>query len=330
MRKKGEEYAVMTIENKFPLKLDLQLFADDVDDDEDFTGGEDDLISAIRDLKTQVDEDDAEDEEYDDESEEEYDEEEYEDDPEDEEEYEEDEDEEVEEDEDDEEYEDDEEEDTGVQSKEDNAKFAAQRRQRELEARVQAELDKLKQESPEFKLAQQLSKQFGKSPEEIMAEMQEEELKRESEATKIPIERLRQERDTADKVNQLEAQLNDLRYQAWQTQINSDKQALQTKFPMLTGEDMDNAVDYILTTLKNVEVPLEQAVYSLHGQKIIEALADQKVQENLAKESGRKRKTPLAPNTTKKAQKLSTLSADEKYAAKVFNMTEEEYEKYKG
>jgi hypothetical protein len=316
----------MTIENKFPLKLDLQLFADEVDDDEDFAGGEEDLVSAIRDLKTQVEEDDAEDDEYEDESEEEY---------EDEEEYEEDEDEEFEDEdeyEDDEETdedEDDEEDEPKVQSKEDNAKFAAQRRQQELEARVQAELDKLKAESPEFKLAQQLSKQFGKSPEEIMVEMQEEDLKREAEATKIPIERLRQERETADKVNQLEAQLNELRYQSWQTQINSDKQALQTKYPMLTGEDMDNAVDYILTTLQNVDVPLEQAVYSLHGQKIIEALADQKVQENLAKDSGRKRKTPLAPNTTKKAQKLTNLTADEKYAAKVFGMTEDEYEKYK-
>jgi hypothetical protein len=316
----------MTIENKFPLKLDLQLFAAEVDDDEDFAGGEEDLVSAIRDLKTQVDADDAEDDEYEDESEDE----EYED--EDEEEYEED-----DEESDEDEYEDDEETDEDedeedepkVQSKEDNAKFAAQRRQQELEARVQAELDKLKAESPEFKLAQQLSKQFGKSPEEIMVEMQEEDLKREAEATKIPIERLRQERETADKVNQLEAQLNELRYQAWQTQINSDKQALQTKYPMLTGEDMDNAVDYILTTLQNVEVPLEQAVYSLHGQKIIEALADQKVQENLAKDSGRKRKTPLAPNTTKKAQKLINLTADEKYAAKVFGMTEDEYEKYK-
>jgi hypothetical protein len=316
----------MTIENKFPLKLDLQLFADEVDDDEDFAGGEEDLVSAIRDLKIQVDEDDAEDDEYEDESDEEY---------EDEEEYEEDEDEdfvdedEYEDDEEADEDEDDDEDEPKVQSKEDNAKFAAQRRQQELESRVQAELDKLKKESPEFKLAQQLSKQFGKSPEEIMAEMQEEDLKREAEATKIPIERLRQERETADKVNQLEAQLNELRYQAWQTQINSDKQALQTKYPMLTGEDMDNAVDYILTTLQNVEVPLEQAVYSLHGQKIIEALADQKVQENLAKDSGRKRKTPLAPNTTKKAQKLTNLTADEKYAAKVFGMTEDEYEKYK-
>jgi hypothetical protein len=306
----------MTIENKFPLKLDLQLFADEVDDDEDFTGGEDDLISAIRSLKDEVEDEPEPEDEPEDET------------PEDEPEDEENEDEDPEED-DELEDEDEEEDEPKVQSKEDNAKFAAKRRQQELESRVQAELDKLKQESPEFKLAQQLSKQFGKSPEEIMVEMQEEDLKREAEATKIPIERLRQERETADKVNLLETQLNELRYQAWQTQINSDKQALQTKYPMLTGEDMDNAVDYILTTLKNVEVPLEQAVYSLHGQKIIEALADQKVQENLAKESGRKKKTPLSPNTTKKSQKLIELSADEKYAAKVFGMTDEEYSKYK-
>jgi hypothetical protein len=84
---------------------------------------------------------------------------------------------EYEDDEETDEDEDDEEDEPKVQSKEDNAKFAAQRRQQELEARVQAELDKLKAESPEFKLAQQLSKQFGKSPEEIMAEMQEEDLK---------------------------------------------------------------------------------------------------------------------------------------------------------
>jgi hypothetical protein len=318
----------MTIENKFPLKLDLQLFADEIDD-EDFSGGEEDLISAIRDLKTQVEEDDAED----DESEvDEIDENEIDDESDDDEEYEDEEFDDDEELEDDEEYEDEdyeEEDEPKVQSKEDNAKFAAKRRQQELEARVQAELDRLKQESPEFKLAEKLSKQFGKSPEEIMAEIQEEELKREAEATNIPIERLRQERETADKVNQLEAQLNELRYQSWQTQINADKQALQTKFPMLTGEDMDNAVDYILTTVQNVDVPLEQAVYAIHGQKIIEALADQKVQENLAKESGRKKKTPLAPNTTNKSQKLSTLTADEKYAAKVFGMTDEEYEKYK-
>jgi hypothetical protein len=306
----------MTIENKFPLKLDLQLFADKVDDDEDFTGGEDDLISAIRSLKDEVEDEPESEDEPEDET------------PEDEPEDEENEDEDPEED-DELEDEDEEDDEPKVQSKEDNAKFAAKRRQQELESRVQAELDKLKQESPEFKLAQQLSKQFGKSPEEIMVEMEEEDLKREAEATKIPIERLRQERETADRVNLLESQLNDLRYQAWQTQINSDKQALQTKYPMLTGEDMDNAVDYILTTLKNVEVPLEQAVYSLHGQKIIEALADQKVQENLAKESGRKKKTPLSPNTTKKSQKLIELSADEKYAAKVFGMTDEEYSKYK-
>jgi hypothetical protein len=328
MRKKGEEYAVMTIE-KFPLKLDLQLFADEVDDDievesEDYSGGEEDLFTAIRDLKKEVEEDDAEDDEYDDESEdEEYEEE-------DEEEYE-DEDEEESEDED-EEYEDEdeeEEEEPKPQSKEENAKFAAKRRQQELERRVQAELDRLKQESPEFKLAQQLSKQFGKSPEEIMAEMAEEELKREAEATKIPIDRLRKERETESKVLELEAQLNEVRYQAWQTQINADKQALQTKYSMLSDDDMDAAVDYILTTVQNVDVPLEQAVYAIHGQKIIEALAEQKIQDNLAKEGGRKRKTPLAPTNNSKPSKVTKLTADEKQAAKIFGMTEEEYEKYK-
>jgi hypothetical protein len=93
----------------------LQLFADEVDDDEDFAGGEEDLVSAIRDLKTQVDEDDAEDDEYEDESDEEY---------EDEEEYEESEDEEFE---DEDEYEDDEETDEDEDDEKTNLKFNRKR-----------------------------------------------------------------------------------------------------------------------------------------------------------------------------------------------------------
>jgi phage I-like protein len=48
----------------------------------------------------------------------------------------------------------------------------------------------------------------------------------------------------------------------------------------------------------------------------------------LANESGRKKKTPLAPNSGK-TPKAGTLTAEERSMAKVFNMSESDYLKYK-
>jgi hypothetical protein len=309
----------MTIENKFLIKLNLQIFAEGEDDNTPPTSGEEDLQAAIRSLIA------SENEEEDDESEdnaidESIDEEESEDDD--------------STDEEDEEYgdeDDDDEEEPPVkkqQSKEDNAKFAQKRREEEARKRAEAELERLKQEAPEFKLAQMLSDQFGKPVEDIMKEIQEEQIKQEAEKSGRSVEDIRQQREQADKLTNLEKQNAMLQFKFWELQVKADGDRLMNEYKMLTQEDIDKATDYILNTAKNVELPLEDAVFAVHGKKIVDALAKGKVQENLAEQSGRKRKTPLAPNNSKPS-KVVTLTEQEKQIARMYGMTDEEYAKYK-
>lgn len=299
------------------LNLDLQFFSDD-----DFVDGESELYTAIQDLIGEDDE--LEDDELEDSED---------DDLEDDEEYESDEEDDYEDDEesddelDDEDVEDDEPQ-KKVQSKEENARFAAQRRQAEIDKRVQAELDRLKQESPEFLLAKQLSEMYGKPVNEIQAELREAALKKEAQEKNLPLELLRERQADRDKMQTLEQELNQMKYMNWQNQIKADGERLQADFPMLTQEDMDGAVNYILNVARNVDMPLEQAVYAVHGKKIVESMAKAKVQDDLAKQSGRSKKVPLSPRNGK-ASKTVELSAEESYIAKQFGMTAEDYISYK-
>jgi hypothetical protein len=312
------------------INLDLQFFADDVDDDDTVSDGEAELFSAIRDLAKEDSEspsfEELEDEFYEGED----DEEEYEDDEDDEEsDDEEASDDDIEDEDDglDEEEDDDEEEDEEPQgqSKEDNAKFAARRRQQELEARVQEQL----KNSPEYKLAQKLAKQFGKPIDQIMTELDDADIQQEAEQRQVTPEQVRRERERDERAERLEQENNQLRFENWQTQIQLDTNKLIEEYPMLTQEDFDKSVDYILNVAKNVELPLEDAVFAVHGKKIAKAMAKQTVQDDLANQSGRKRKTPLAPNNTKSSQSKA-LSADEQYIARQFGMTDDEYRKFQG
>jgi hypothetical protein len=119
-----------------------------------------------------------------------------------------------------------------------------------------------------------------------------------------------------------------MKFQTWQTKIQADSVTLKSQYPMLSDEDMDAAVSYMLNTVRNVDLPLEDAVYAVHGKKIIDSLAKQKVQDDLAKQSGRSKKTPLAPKNGK-ASKAPSLTADERAIAAAFNMSPDEYLKYK-
>jgi hypothetical protein len=301
------------------LNLDLQFFADDVDDDT--TGaseGEAELFAAIRDLAKDdsedtslIDDDEANDDETEDDEEESDNLEE----------------EEVLEDDDESEEEDDDEEETEEepqgQSKEDNAKFAARRRQQELDAKIQEQL----KNSPEYKIAQKLAKQFGKPIDQILTELDDADIQSEAEQRQVTPEQVRKERERDERADRLEQENNQLKFQYWQTQIQLDTTKLLADYPMLNQEDMDKAVDYILNTAKNVELPLEDAMFAVHGKKITKAMAKQTVQDDLATQSGRKRKTPLAPNNSKSSQSKS-LSADEQYIARQFGMTDDEYKKF--
>lgn len=221
--------------------------------------------------------------------------------------------------------------DTGKkkQSKEDNAKFAKERREKEFQARLQQEIAKLKQESPEFKLAKQLSDITGKPVDQIMSEMQETALQKQAEEQKVPVEVLREQQKLKQANQEMERQLNQIRYEQWNSKIKTEGETLQKEFSFLTQEDLDSAKAYILNVAKNVDMPLEDAVYAVHGKKIVQNLAKNKVQDELATQSGRKKKTPLAPNTGKAPKSPVSLTADEKAIAKAFGMTEEEYHKFK-
>jgi hypothetical protein len=215
------------------------------------------------------------------------------------------------------------------QSKEDNAKFAAERRQKEIDRKVQEELQKRMEESPEYLLAKQLTDQFGKTPQEIMTEMQEAALLREAEESKVPVDVLRRQRDAENKALKLEQDINKLKFQSWQTQIKSESEKLIEKYTMLNQDDLDASVDYILSVAKNVDMPLEDAVFAVHGKKIVDEMAKAKIQNDLANQSGRSKKTPPSPKNTKPAESKS-LTAEEKYIAKQFGMSAEEYNKYRG
>lgn len=214
------------------------------------------------------------------------------------------------------------------QSKEENAKFAAQRREQQLQAKVQEELQRLKEQSPEFLLAKQLSETYGVPPEELLSQMKEQQLIKEAETKGVPVEMLRERQAEKERLQTLEQEISQMRYQQWQSKIEADGVELQKQYTMLNQEDMDEAVNYILTVAGNVDMPLEQAVYAIHGKKIIEGLAQAKTQDKLAAESGRKKKTPLAPNNGKPSIKTE-LSADEKYIAKQMGLSYDEYLKYK-
>lgn len=214
------------------------------------------------------------------------------------------------------------------QSAEDNAKFAAQRRQAELDKKVQAELDRLKAESPEFLLAKQLQELYGTDSSTLLTQIKEAQLQKESQAKGVPLEVLKEREIDRQRTATLEKELNQLKYESWKSRIDTEGLKLQDKYKMLTPEDIEQSVSYMLNTVHNVDMPLEQAVYAVHGAKIVEEMTKTKIQDQLAEQSGRKRKTPIAPQGGKGEQAVS-LSPEEQYIAKLYGMSAEEYNKYK-
>jgi hypothetical protein len=320
-------------ENKFLLKLDLQAHADGDDDvvddngsdnqDDNGLSGEDELFKALQSLKDSDDDADDEDDTTDDvddtdDSDDDSDNDDSDDTD--------DSDDSDDSDADDVPPEDNKPKDKKKQSKEDNAKFAAERRQKELEAKVQEELQKRLNESPEMKLAKMLADQSGRTPEEMLTAIQEQQLKEEAERRKVPVELLKERQADRQQIERVNQELNQLRYEQWQNKISAEGNRLLGQYKMLTQDDVQSAVDYMLKTVRNVDMPLEDALYAVHGKKIIDSLAQAKQQEDLATKSGRK--VPPTPKNGKPSKATKTLSADEKAVAKAFGMSDEEYIKY--
>lgn len=214
-----------------------------------------------------------------------------------------------------------------VQTPDENAKFAEQRRQQQLEQRVQQELERLKQEAPEFKMAQTLSQMYGKPVDQIFAELQQAALQKQAQEQGVPVEVLKQIQDTTSRSAQLEQQLNQMRFDSWKNRVDSEATTLQSKYPMLSQDDMNQSQEYLLDTLRNPDFPLERAVFALHGEKIATGLREIAKQEALAEISGRG-KSPLPPQGGKPSP-TDTLTEQERYAAQAMGVSEEDYLKYK-
>jgi hypothetical protein len=212
------------------------------------------------------------------------------------------------------------------QSSDENAKFAEARRQKQIDDKVAAELKRLQEESPEFKLAKTLSEEYGQPVDVIVKQIEEARLLKKAEEQKVPVEYLRRMEAESKARLELELQVTQLQFDAWTARIEREETQLKTEYPMLTDDDMFEAKTYLLKTLGR-DVPLDQAIHAVHGKKIIQAFKESSKNETLAELSGRK-KGALPPQGGKAPNSIS-LSADELYIAKQMKMSPEEYHKYK-
>jgi hypothetical protein len=217
---------------------------------------------------------------------------------------------------------------TITQTPEENARFAEQRRQKQIEERVQQELDKVRQQAPEFQMAQMLSEMYGMPVDQLYTQLQEAALQKQAEERGLPIEVMKQLSEYEQQQNQLQEQLHLMQFQNWQNKVTTEAQQLVTQYPMLTQDDIEQAKFYLLETLQNPNIPLQQAIFALHGGKITDSFKNSAKQEAIAEISGRK-KGGLPPQSMKTTSEDNRLSAEEQYVAKMMGMNEADYLKWK-
>jgi hypothetical protein len=205
------------------------------------------------------------------------------------------------------------------QSREENARFAEQRRQQQL----QQQIEDAKKNSVEYKTAKALADMYGITVEELHAQIEERQLQEKAERQCVTVEQLRREEEREKEIKQTREELEDLKFQLWKNRVDSEGASIQKDYPMLTEEDMYDAKDYLLRTIKNPDMPLEQAVFALHGKKIAEGLKKTMRNEALAEVSGRK-KTPSAPTGGKSSSPV-ILTDDERFIIKSLGISEEDY-----
>lgn len=218
-----------------------------------------------------------------------------------------------------------------TQTPEERKRFAAERRQREMQERVDAEVQRKLQEqlqqSPEIQLANQLSEIYGIPPEQMLAQLREQRLQQEAERQQVPVEVLREQERLRTENQQTQQQLVRMQFDMWNQRTDQEGQAIIKQYPGLTQADIAQAKSYMLDVLRNPNVPLQQAVMALHGDKIMKSMSNQAENEALAKVSGRK-PSPLPPQGGKPSP-TTGLTEEERYIAKQLKMSEEDYLKYK-
>lgn len=205
------------------------------------------------------------------------------------------------------------------QSKEDNAKFADMRRQQQL----QQQIEEAKKSSVEYKTAKALADMYGITVEELHAQIEQRQLEEQAEKQGVSVEYLKKQNQVEEENKLIRSELDDLKFQLWATRVDTEAVSIKSEYPMLNDDDVYEAKAYLLSTLQNPDIPLEQAVFALHGKKIAEGLKKTMRNEALAEVSGRK-KSPSAPTGGKSSSPV-ILTDDERFIIKSLGISEEAY-----
>jgi len=209
------------------------------------------------------------------------------------------------------------------QTREENAYYAERRRQEQIEKAVQERLRQTK----EYQTTKLISEMYGVPEEQLYEQLYEAKLAKEAQSQNVPVEYLREREELRKQQQQLQDQLHTIMFQQWQSRIETEKANLKTQFNMLSDADLESAAYYMLNDLKRTDLPLENAVFALHGAKILGGLKNTAKNEALAEVSGRK-KSPL-PVKGGKSESAVSLSDEERYIAKKLGLTDKDYAKWK-
>ena len=210
------------------------------------------------------------------------------------------------------------------QSREQNAYYAEKRRQEQIEKAVQERLRQTK----EYQTTKLISEMYGVPENELYDQLYEAKLAKEAQVQNVPVEFVKEREELRKQQLQLQDQLHTIMFQQWQSRVDQEKANLKSQFAMLTDADLDSAAYYMLNDLKRTDLPLENAVFALHGAKILGGLKNTAKNEALAEVSGRK-KSPLPTKSGSKAESAVSLSDEERYVAKKLGLTDKEYSKWK-
>lgn len=213
------------------------------------------------------------------------------------------------------------------QTPEENAKFAEMRRQSVIEQRVREELERAKAESIEYKTTQMLAQMYGVTPDELYKKIEDARVAKQAEEQGIPVEVARSLEQQKYELDTYKQKLQQLEFESWSSKVDAQANQMKKDFPMLTDEDMYDAKVYLLQTIRNPNMPLDQAVFALHGAKITNAYRSNVRNEVLAEVSGRKK--GALPPSTRKASTAQSLTPDEISAAKALGISIDDYLQFK-
>jgi hypothetical protein len=221
-----------------------------------------------------------------------------------------------------------------VQTPEENAYFAELRRQREAaqrQAEMMRQLELMRQSMPETQIAQILSQQYGVSPQEILHRLQEAQLEQEAQQLGITPQQLRYQKQQEAYLRQqqqiIAQQQQFVQMQSLLNRLQAEGAEVRQKYPTITPDDLTEAVIFMYEH-NAMHLPLEHAVRAKFADKLFAADREAAKQEALAKVSGRINNGIKAPQG-KAPSSAVTLTPEERYFARKFGMTDEEYVRYK-